>query len=340
MFRFSNVRRGFQGVTVRSFSSSHGRFATKSNFTGRLALFTGLVVGVHLITNKSSDAAGLFGSSAPVVDYGKLKKEIAAAIEADDKKRGDGTSMGPTLVRLAWHASGTYSVFDKTGGSSSASMRFPPESNWGANAGLKIARDFLEPFKKKYPSLSYGDLWTLSGAVAIENMAGPSISWRPGRKDLDQKDIQTLPDGRLPGANLGCPAATNSHIRDIFGRMGFNDREIVALLGAHAVGRCHTDASGFWGPWTNAETTFSNEYFRLLLEEKWTVKKTHEGKPWTGPMQYEAQNGELMMLPSDLWLLQDPEFKKYVDLYAKDETAFFNDFSGAFSKLLELGVKF
>ena len=57
--------------------------------------------------------------------------------------------------------------------------------------------------------------------------------------------------------------------------MGFDDRGIVALSGAHAVGRCHTDRSGFWGPWTHAENTMSNEYFRLLFEEKWTPKKTH-----------------------------------------------------------------
>ena len=60
--------------------------------------------------------------------------------------------------------------------------------------------------------------------------------------------------------------------------MGFNDREIVALLGAHCIGRCHVENSGYWGPWTNAETTFSNEYFRLLVEEKWTEKKDHLGK--------------------------------------------------------------
>ena len=54
----------------------------------------------------------------------------------------------------------------------------------------------------------------------------------------------------------------------------FDDRGIVALSGAHAVGRCHTDRSGFWGPWTHAESTMSNEYFRLLFEEKWTPKKT------------------------------------------------------------------
>lgn len=49
---------------------------------------------------------------------------------------------------------------------------------------------------------------------------------------------------------------------------GFNDQEIVALAGAHAVGRCHTDRSGFDGPWTFSPVTFSNEYFKLLLNEK------------------------------------------------------------------------
>jgi cytochrome c peroxidase len=52
-------------------------------------------------------------------------------------------------------------------------------------------------------------------------------------------------DGRLPDASQGA-----RHIRDVFGRMGFNDQEMVSLIGAHAVGRCHTDRSGFDGPWT------------------------------------------------------------------------------------------
>ena len=84
----------------------------------------------------------------------------------------------------------------------------------------------------------------------------------------------------------------------------------------------------------------SNEYFRLLVEEKWTQKKTHEGKPWTGPLQYESKDGALMMLPSDLTLTQDPEFAKWTKLYAKDEQRFFADFTSAFCKLMELGVSF
>lgn len=50
--------------------------------------------------------------------------------------------------------------------------RFAPEADYGANAGLKIARDLLEPVKKKFPWISYADLWTLAGAVAIEDMGG------------------------------------------------------------------------------------------------------------------------------------------------------------------------
>ena len=61
--------------------------------------------------------------------------------------------------------------------------------------------------------------------------------------------------------------------------MGFDDREIVALSGAHGLGHCHTDRSGFWGPWTFAPTTFSNEYYRLLVEEKWSKKFKHKVPP-------------------------------------------------------------
>jgi len=282
-------------------------------------------------------ASCLEKSTLDALDIEEIKKDIVEAIEREDSNRDDGTSIGPTLIRLAWHSSGTYSIFDRTGGSSGAGMRFVPESEWGANAGLSAARQFLEPIKNKY-GLSYSDTWSLAGATAVEHMAGPKIEWRVGRHDSDKPS--PLPNGRLPNADLGCPAATNSHIRDIFGRMGFEDREIVALSGAHSLGRCHVTASGYWGPWTNAETTFSNEYFRLLLEEKWTPKSTHEGQPWTGPMQYENPTGTLMMLPSDLWLLDDPQFRQYVELYARDEELFFKDFAAAFAKLLELGVHF
>lgn len=65
------------------------------------------------------------------------------------------------LVRLAWHASGTYDKETGTGGSNGATMRFAPESDHGANAGLKYARDFLEPIKGRFASISLQSLSVL-----------------------------------------------------------------------------------------------------------------------------------------------------------------------------------
>lgn len=260
-------------------------------------------------------------------DYAKVRQAIADILDSNSEY--DDGSYGPVLVRLAWHTSGTYDKNTGTGGSNGATMRFAPESNWGANAGLAVARDLLEPVKAKFPWISYSDLWTLGGAVAIEEMGGPTIPWRPGRSDKEEAKLVALPDGRLPDGDKGA-----DHVRDIFYRMGFNDQEIVALVGAHCLGRCHPDRSGWDGPWTNAPTTFSNLYFQELANNKWRKKK------WNGPPQYEDKSGQLMMLPADMALLWDRKFKKYVDLYAKDEDKFFSDFAAAFSKLLELGVPF
>lgn len=204
---------------------------------------------------------------------------------------------------------------------------------------------------------------------------------------MDSGETSPQPDIGLPDADKGSRITTIQHIRDVFYRMGFNDQDIVALLGAHAMGRCHTtryvdfifnslcsdrrftfghsyllagthafcifpdipsapkytsppSRSGYWGPWTNSENSFSNEYFRLLLEERWSPKTTHNGKPWTGPDQFEDRTGNLMMLPSDIALIADPAFKKWVEIYANDEDRFFRDYAKAFSKLLELGVPF
>lgn len=177
-------------------------------------------------------------------------------------------------------------------------MRFDPEANHGANAGLHVARDLLEPVKKQFPWISYSDLWTLAGVVAIEEMGGPSILWRPGRQDAASQESCT-PDGRLPDGDKGA-----SHIRDVFYRMGFDDRETVALCGAHTLGRCHSDRSGWINPWTRAPTTFSNLFFQELVNNKWRKKKNHS------PLQYEDPTGEIMMLPTDM--VPETPFRKEI----------------------------
>eukprot|EP00300_Choanocystis_sp_HF-7_P035011 c4819_g1_i1.p1 GENE.c4819_g1_i1~~c4819_g1_i1.p1 ORF type:complete len:336 (+),score=58.34 c4819_g1_i1:1-1008(+) len=325
------------GSVTMSFRLARGlrqatRFAQKNNFAARVgaqasrnlsiaAVAGGVVLGATMIASEPVQA------KSASVDYAKVRKAIADVL--DDNDHDDG-SFGPIFVRLAWHASGTYDKHTKTGGSGTgASMRFPPESAWGANAGLHVARARLEPIKAQFPDISYADLWTLAGVVAIEEMGGPVIPWRPGRVDCTAENAPKLPDGLLPNATLGA-----DHLRDIFHRMGLNDAEIVALSGAHTLGRCHRENSGFVNPWTNAPTTFSNQYFIQLVDNTWKPKR------WNGPPQYEDPTGALMMLKSDLALLEDPTFRAQVELYARDEKVFFKDFSKAFSKLLELGVAY
>eukprot|EP00903_Cladosiphon_okamuranus_P012930 g12073.t1 len=286
----------------------------------------------HMLQSVAATGLGaiLFGAQASPafaadIDYSKVRSDIEGVMNKDANK-------GPTLVRLAWHASGTYDKISKTGGSQGGTIRFQQELADGANAGLVNAVGWLEPIKKKYPGLSYGDLYTLAGVTAIEKMGGPTIKWRAGRKDDGVEAVP--PGGRLPAADRGNPMATAQGLRDVFYRMGFDDREIVALSGAHALGRCHVDFSGYDGPWTPTPTLFAGAvYFKLLKSLPWTERKNFT------PFQYQDPSGRLMMLPSDIVLIEDSKFKKYVDMYAADDKLFFEDFAKAFSTLLELGTK-
>jgi catalase (peroxidase I) len=141
---------------------------------------------------------------------------------------------------------------------------------------------------------------------------------------------ESVKEGRLPDAAKGA-----DHVREVLGRIGMNDREMVALSGAHTVGKCHLDRSGFDGPWTSDHLKFDNEYFKLLLNAaEW--KQVTNSK---GLVQFaDVKGAGLMMLPSDMALNSDPEFFKVVQEYANDQEAFFRDFASAFQKLQEAGV--
>lgn len=234
-------------------------------------------------------------------------------------------SYGPLFVRLAWHASGTYmDGATIPGGSCSGLLSLA--NNDPANAGLDIAVKKLQPIHKKHSWMTHSDLYTFAGAVAIEALGGPVIPWKAGRTDI--KDSKLCPaHGRLPDASQG-----TEHIKDVFCKaMKFSTQETVALVGCHVLGRCHTDRSGYDGKWVQNPIRFSNQYFIQLLRQKWTKRN------WDGPEQFTNEDGELMMLPTDMALLEDP-WRKWVDIYAKDKELFFKDFATAFNKLIELGI--
>eukprot|EP00232_Nephroselmis_pyriformis_P025959 CAMPEP_0182859256 /NCGR_PEP_ID=MMETSP0034_2-20130328/4181_1 /TAXON_ID=156128 /ORGANISM="Nephroselmis pyriformis, Strain CCMP717" /LENGTH=336 /DNA_ID=CAMNT_0024990827 /DNA_START=108 /DNA_END=1114 /DNA_ORIENTATION=+ len=213
----------------------------------------------------------------------------------------------PLMLRLAWHDAGTYSKWDKTGGAN-GSIRFPPEREHPANAGLRGAMDLLEPIKAKH-HISYADLYQLAAYVGVQVAGGPEIPFRAGRPDAYPSE--TTPDGRLPDAAQG-----REHLRDVFYRMGFTDREVVALSGAHTLGRGHKDRSGHVGPWTERPLEFSNDYFELLLE---------------------GGRAGLLALPTDKALLNSKEMRTWVQAYADDKALFFEDFAAAVQEALGAG---
>ncbi|GMM51000.1 cytochrome-c peroxidase [Starmerella bacillaris] len=257
-------------------------------------------------------------------NYAAVAKSIISILPRKDY---DDESLGPLLVRLAWHSCATYDMATNTGGSNGATMRFRMEADDEGNSGLETGRMFLEPIKRQYPWISYADLWILAGCVSIKALGGPKIKWRPGRVDFVDESL-TPPNGRLPIASKG-----SDHVRNVFYRMGFNDQEIVCLMGAHNLGRTHPNRSGYDGPWVTNPIKFSNEFYKLLMTNDWQYTSSP-----TGRMQYYNHDKSLMMLPSDMVLVQDKKFRKYVKIYALDKQRFFNDFALAFHKLNELGV--
>lgn len=261
--------------------------------------------------------------------YGKyylIRRDIIAAL--DDEHHDDG-SWGPILVRLAWHASGTFDKADGSGGCNGASMRFSPEQDDPENAGLEKARLKLEAIKKKYDDeITFADLWIFASYIAIEAMGGPYIRFAAGRSDEKPQSLCPA-HGRLPDAE-----GDGKHIRAIFNRMGFNDQEIVALIGGgHVLGRCHPESSGYEGPWVDNPIKFSNEYFEELFENEWEQKTIEE----TGKVQWKDEGDELMMLRTDMMMIWDEGFLKWSKIYWKNNDRFIDDFATAYKKLTELG---
>ncbi|KAG1667130.1 hypothetical protein FOA52_004125 [Chlamydomonas sp. UWO 241] len=304
-------------------------FIGKSSSTGRGAPHARAAHAAPSLRARCRVAA----RAAAVISWEGVRKDVVELISDPAEKGGIG-EKGPTIVRLAWHSSGSYDKMSKTGGSRGGTIRFKEELMHGGNGGLDNPVKWLDAIKDKHPDASYADIYTFAGKAAVEAMGGPEIPWKPGRKD--EMDPSTVtPDGRLPEPDSGNPTKTAADLRAVFGRMGFDDKELVCLSGAHALGRCHEDWSGYIGPWTPTPTMFSNLYFKLLLKgfEYWTPD---ERMP---KFQFKDPTGELMMLPSDIVLIQDPELKKWVELYAKDRKLFYDDFAKAFGKLLALGCE-
>jgi len=184
---------------------------------------------------------------------------------------------GGLMIRMAWHAAGTYRIHDGRGGAGTGAQRFAPLNSWPDNGNLDKARRLLWPIKKKYGrKLSWADLMILAGNVALESMGFKTFGFAGGRADIwePEEDIYWGPEAEwlatsdkpnsrysgdrqlanpLAAVQMGLiyvnpegpdgnpdPVASGRDVRETFGRMAMNDEETVALVaGGHTFGKAH-----------------------------------------------------------------------------------------------------
>jgi catalase (peroxidase I) len=130
------------------------------------------------------------------VNWTDVSDDLAMVLkDSKDWWPADYGTYGPFMMRLSWHACGSYRRSDGRGGCDGGGIRYDPERSWPDNTNLDKAKQLLEPIKLKYGNgLSWGDLFALVGTVAIREMGGPDIGFCAGRQDV-QDNSQTLPLG-------------------------------------------------------------------------------------------------------------------------------------------------
>jgi len=131
------------------------------------------------------------------------------------------------------------------------------------------------------------------------------------------------------------PPSPAEHLREVFYRMGLNDKEIVALSGAHTLGRARPERSG----WGKPETKYTKDGPGAPGGQSWTSQWLKFDNSYFKDVK-ERQDQDLLVLPTDAVLFEDSSFKVYAEKYAEDQDAFFKDYAEAHAKLSNLGAKF
>jgi len=218
-----------------------------------------------------------YAAAFKTLDLAAVKRDIEQVLTtSQDWWPADFGHYGPLIIRMAWHAAGTYRIHDGRGGAGAAQQRFAPINSWPDNVSLDKARRLLWPVKQKYgQSISWGDLMILAGNVALESMGLETFGFGGGREDVWEPDDDVywgpestwLGDERYTGhrdleeplaaVQMGLiyvnpegpngnpdPLAAAVDIRETFKRMAMNDYETVALIaGGHTFGKTHGAAS-------------------------------------------------------------------------------------------------
>jgi catalase-peroxidase len=212
------------------------------------------------------------------LDIPALKKDLHALMtDTQSWWPADWGHYGGLMIRMSWHAAGSYRVADGRGGGGTGNQRFAPLNSWPDNVNLDKARRLLWPIKKKYGNkVSWADLLVLAGTIAYESMGLKTFGFGFGRADIWHPELdiywgsekEFLAPSELRYENLADPSTlenplaathmgliyvnpegvngvsdplkTAGQVRETFARMAMNDEETVALTaGGHTVGKAH-----------------------------------------------------------------------------------------------------
>ncbi len=349
------------------------------------------------------------------LDFEALKKDMLRLMtDSQEWWPADWGHYGGFMIRMSWHAAGTYRISDGRGGANSGNQRFAPLNSWPDNVNLDKARRLLWPIKKKYGNkLSWADL------IAYESMGLKTFGFGFGREDIWHPEKDTYwgserewlaPSGSegsrysgerdlenpLAAVMMGLiyvnpegvdgepdPIKTARDVRITFARMAMNDEETVALTaGGHTVGKTHgngdaallgaepegadiedqglgwmnksgrgigrdTVSSGIEGAWTTHPTRWDNEYFDLLLNYEWELKKSPAGAWQWEPVDIKDEDKapdvedasilrNIIMTDADMAMKMDPEYRKISERFHKDPDYFSKIFARAWFKLTQV----
>jgi len=212
------------------------------------------------------------------LDVDALKKDMTALMtDSQDWWPADWGHYGGFMIRMAWHAAGSYRLADGRGGAGTGNQRFAPLNSWPDNTSLDKARRLLWPIKKKYGNkVSWADLFILAGDIAYQSMGLKTFGFSFGREDIWAPEIDTYwgaekewlapsderysnvenpatMENPLAAVQMGLiyvnpegvngspdPLKTAEQVRETFARMAMDDEETAALtVGGHTVGKCH-----------------------------------------------------------------------------------------------------
>jgi catalase-peroxidase len=284
-----------------------------------------------------------YRQAVATLDVAALKQDMRALLtNSQPWWPADWGHYGGLMIRMAWHAAGTYRIADGRGGAGTGNQRFAPLNSWPDNANLDKARRLLWPIKKKYGNkISWADLIVFAGTMAYESMGLKTYGFAFGREDIwaPEKDIywgnetewlgsnryegddrQSL-DNPMAAVQMGLiyvnpqgvngtpdPLRTAQDVRLTFARMAMDDEETVALTaGGHTVGKAHGNGQeADLGPAPEGGE-IENQGFGWLNKKGRgigtnTVTSGLEGAWTTNPTQWD--NGYFQMLLGHEWELK------------------------------------